>query len=193
MAKEELRCPKCDARVYPTDLACMDCGADLSALRTPARDQPSPQSQPGQLWMVGDASGQTWGPYTRAQLQQYVNEGRVLVDWEGSDGATKCTVRDILAQPGGPPQTQSAMDGLIPYKNMYALIAYYLAVFSIIPFVGILLGIGGFVLGILGLRYVKEHPEAKGKVHAWIGIIVGGLFGFGYLAALVFLIVGSSM
>jgi hypothetical protein len=42
------------------------------------------------------------------------------------------------AQPHG-----SFTDALIPVKNPYALIAYYLAVFSIIPCIGIVLGVGG--------------------------------------------------
>jgi hypothetical protein len=31
------------------------------------------------------------------------------------------------------------------------------------------------VLGIKGLRYQRQHPEVKGQVHAWIGIVMGGL------------------
>jgi hypothetical protein len=70
---------------------------------------------------------------------------------------------------------------IIPYKNKSALIAYYLAVFSIIPCLGIILGIAAFILGLMGLRYAKKHPEAKGKVHAWVGIIIGGFFAILYL------------
>jgi uncharacterized membrane protein YvbJ len=70
---------------------------------------------------------------------------------------------------------------IIPYKNTSALIAYYLGVFSIIPCIGIILGIAAFILGLKGLSFAKKHPEVKGKVHAWIGIIVGGFFGILYL------------
>ena len=45
-------------------------------------------------------------------------------------------------------------------KNSRALIAYYLAVFSLIPFIGILLGIAAFVLRLLGLHFAKEHPDS---------------------------------
>ncbi|HPZ07427.1 MAG TPA: zinc ribbon domain-containing protein [Candidatus Eremiobacteraeota bacterium] len=76
---------------------------------------------------------------------------------------------------------ESAVNTLIPYKNIYALIAYYLGVFSIIPCIGIILGIAAFFLGLKGLALANERPEVKGKIHAWIGIIIGGLFGFGYL------------
>jgi len=69
---------------------------------------------------------------------------------------------------------------VIPYKNPKALAAYYCAVFALIPCVGIILGYVALVLGILGLKYAKAHPEARGKVHAWIGVILGGLCGIGY-------------
>jgi hypothetical protein len=32
------------------------------------------------------------------------------------------------------------------------------------------------IMGILGIRHANAHPEARGKVHAWVGIIMGGLF-----------------
>ena len=65
--------------------------------------------------------------------------------------------------------------GLIPYKNPSALIAYYCGLFSLFPVLGLFLGIAGFVLGIKGLRYRNHHPEVRGSVHAWIGIIMGGM------------------
>lgn len=68
---------------------------------------------------------------------------------------------------------------VIPYKNTQALAAYYCAVFALIPCVGIILGYVALVLGILGLKYAKAHPEAHGKIHAWIGVILGGICGIG--------------
>lgn len=68
-----------------------------------------------------------------------------------------------------------AVSTIIPYKNGRALIAYYLGVFSLIPCLGLLLGPAALVLGILGMRYVKAHPTAKGTGHAIAGIILGGL------------------
>ena len=29
----------------------------------------------------------------------------------------------------------------------------------------------------MGLKKAKENPKVRGQVHAWIGIVVGGLFG----------------
>lgn len=79
----------------------------------------------------------------------------------------------------------SAGDGtsvLIPYKNGPALAAYYLGIFSFlacVPFIGILglgMAIAALVLGVKGLRRVKEHPEVHGTVHAWIGVVCGAIF-----------------
>lgn len=78
---------------------------------------------------------------------------------------------------------------VIPYKNAPALISYYLGIFAILPFVGILLGIPAFFLGLRGLKQAKEHPESKGVIHAWIGIVTGFIFGFGYLGLLVYLLI----
>ena len=79
--------------------------------------------------------------------------------------------------------------GLIPDQNAPALAAYDLGVFSVIPLIGMVLGLAALVLGIVGLRMAARRPEVKGKIHAWVGIIVGGLFGLGYLALVVLIIV----
>ena len=71
-----------------------------------------------------------------------------------------------------------ATGGVIPYKNVPALIAYYCGVFSILPCFPI--GIVAFVLGIMGLKKAKREPQVRGQAHAWIGIIVGGIFGLVY-------------
>jgi len=65
----------------------------------------------------------------------------------------------------------SGLDMLIP-SNTMALWAYYLGIFTLVCFIA---AIPAFVTGILGVRYANEHPEAKGKVHAWVGIILGAL------------------
>ncbi len=75
-----------------------------------------------------------------------------------------------------PPQPDGAVEVIIPYKNVEALLAYYLGIFSVIPLLGILLGGAAFVLGIRGLRRRKRDPRVHGAVHAWIGIVVGGFF-----------------
>ena len=92
-----------------------------------------------------------------------------------------------------PRAPDEGLEILIPYRNAPALVAYYIGVFSIIPCFGPLLGIAAVILGILGLRKAKAHPESRGKVHAWIGIVAGGFFGLLYLAAIVALIVFAAL
>lgn len=87
--------------------------------------------------------------------------------------------------PGGyaPPQayplpqvTIGGLGAMIPDKNPSALTAYYLGIFSIIPCLAIPMGITAVVLGLRGLRLVKERPEVRGRTHALVGIIAGGSF-----------------
>ncbi len=68
-----------------------------------------------------------------------------------------------------------ATGGLIPYKNSQALIAYYLGLFSLFPILGFFLAVPAVILGIRGLAARRRNPVIKGSVHAWIGIIVGGI------------------
>jgi hypothetical protein len=92
------------------------------------------------------------------------------------------------APPSAPAVEGDATGGLIPYKNGPALAAYYCGVFSIIPC--FVIGLLGLFLGLRGLKVAKANPAVRGKVHAWIGIIVGGFFGVIYALLTVLAIVG---
>ena len=95
---------------------------------------------------------------------------------EGSLRCTNCGFElQSVAAPRAPAAstTASGIEVVIPYKNTAALTAYYLGIFSIVC--GLVLGLPALVLGIMGLRYANQHPEARGKVHAWIGIVLGSL------------------
>lgn len=85
-----------------------------------------------------------------------------------------------MANPPPVPGNNDVVSTMVPYKNVPALVAYYLAVFSLIPVLGIPLGIGAVIFGIVGLQKAANHPEAKGKVHAWIGVIGGTVTTGGY-------------
>ena len=61
-----------------------------------------------------------------------------------------------------PPSSGGALGGLIPDKNPSALTSYYLGIFSIIPCVGLPMGIAAVVLGLRGLSLVKQRPEVRG-------------------------------
>ncbi len=75
--------------------------------------------------------------------------------------------------------------GIIPYKNPPALIAYYLGLLSLLPCLGLFAAVPALILGIMGLKKRRENPVVKGSVHAWIGIILGGLFTLIWGAAIV--------
>lgn len=79
---------------------------------------------------------------------------------------------------------------VIPYRNPLALVGYYLGVFSLIPMLGAALALPAILLGILGLRSCRLHPQAKGKAHAWVGITTGLISVIGHLLVGVFLVVG---
>jgi hypothetical protein len=74
----------------------------------------------------------------------------------------------------GGPGEGDATGGVIPYKNMPALLAYYLGIASLLCcFVGVPAGIVPVVLGIVGLQRRAANPAIRGSVHAWIGIVLG--------------------
>lgn len=100
-----------------------------------------------------------------------------------------------LPIPPPPPrdETDDPVSVVIPYKNPPALIAYYLAVFSLIPCLGILLGIAAVILGIMGLVYARDHEHARGRFHAWVGIVGGGLIALLNIVGLVLMVVLPAM
>ena len=64
----------------------------------------------------------------------------------------------------------------------------YLGLVSII-FLGIP---GPFAIGtgVLGLRQIKRHPDLRGKVRAWVGIVFG-ILGTALLGLFVFVIIAD--
>ncbi|MCD4783806.1 MAG: zinc ribbon domain-containing protein [Candidatus Eremiobacteraeota bacterium] len=116
---------------------------------------------------------------------------------QNDDNSYKCVSCSYLlhAKPARqmprPIQSDDSLGGLIPYKNPYSLISYYLAVFSLIPGIGLILGSIAFFLGMKGLRFYQEHPESGGKIHSWVGIILGGICGFGSIILVIFIIIMS--
>ena len=81
-----------------------------------------------------------------------------------------------------PVEQGDATGGIIPYKNVPALVGYYFGIASLIPCLGMPFGIAALVLGILGLKKRNRHPAVKGIIHAWIGIILGGISILGHSA-----------
>ncbi len=71
--------------------------------------------------------------------------------------------------------TDDSIAFFIP-KNTWALWAYYLGVLSLLC--GLLAGIPAVLAGIKGVLFARQNPEAKGAIHAWSGIILGGAMFF---------------
>ena len=69
----------------------------------------------------------------------------------------------------------NSLGGLIPYRNVPALAAYYTGLFSVIPLLGTPLVIAAFICGFLGLKKARIMPEVKGQVHAVVGMCVAFL------------------
>jgi hypothetical protein len=89
-----------------------------------------------------------------------------------------------------PAQAGDGTHGVIPYKNMPALLAYYAGVFSVIPFFPI--GLTALFLGIAGLRARTRNPAIKGSIHAWIGIVIGGFVGLLWLGVTIMILIAAA-
>ncbi len=58
-------------------------------------------------------------------------------------------------------------------NNTMALVSYYLGIASLLC--GLLTGIPALVTGIMGIKFARQNPAAKGVVHAWVGIVLGSI------------------
>lgn len=161
------------------------------------------------MYKILASDGNEYGPISADEVRQWIAENRVekktpvmaegAPDWVFLESLPEFATAFGLRPPGPPPIPPSAraaksddgLNAIIPYKNARALVAYYLGVFSVIPPAGALLGIPALVLGILGLRFRRRNPEAGGAVHAWLGIVLGGLFGLGYLVLIALVIIAG--
>jgi len=171
-------------------------------------EQPAPVPEP--RWFVRLATGQRFGPATIDALERWAAEGRVPADAtlvasdDGHETPHEMPVAQherlrpiVLAPPtrAGPlparPHDDGAISTLIPFRNGPALAAYYTAVASLIPGLGLLAGPAALALGIAGLRLRTREPHRKGAVHAWIGIIVGTLVTLAHAAVILLIVVSA--
>lgn len=91
--------------------------------------------------------------------------------------AAPLTSSPLVVEDEEPTFVDSTMETLIPSKNAAALWSYYLGLFSLFPLFGIFLAVPAVFLGVRGLKNARANPAVRGKVHAWIGLICGSLFG----------------
>ena len=149
---------------------------------------------------------QQQGPFSVDEINDRLRSGAVIASgtfawYEGCSGwMTLDRVPGVfmLNTPptfvaGAMPSSQSdATGGLIPYKNPYALVGYYLSIFSMIPFVGIPLGVAGIICGIVGVRRRNRNPMVRGTAHAWFAILFSALVILIQVAAIVSLVLYRS-
>lgn len=149
--------------------------------------------------------GQRYGPTVLATLCAWARQGRVplastveflpasgkpLEGGAEAGGAVAVwdvpQLRSILSAPPtdrgaalrrgtGDATDPSPIATLIPYRNPPALVGYYLSILSLIPLVGLPLGVAAIVLGILGHRRRGKDPAAKGTAHAMVAIVLGSI------------------
>ncbi|MBI4557955.1 MAG: DUF4190 domain-containing protein [Candidatus Hydrogenedentes bacterium] len=113
-----------------------------------------------------------------------MNEGEVTRN--ESAASRHAVVPPPPAGMGTSGRIDTVVETLVPYRNGYALAAYYLGIFSLIPCAGLFLGAAAVITGILGLRLARQRPEVRGKVHAWVGIVLGGLIVLLHFAVIAF-------
>jgi hypothetical protein len=176
----DVKCPECGSVLEAPDKAagkkvkCPDCGAHIAvpegktAVQAPparraapkAEDEPAQEERPRRRGKADDDEEKEDRPR---------RVGRADEDDDDDDDRPRRRRRRERDD------EDDGVSTLIPYKNGKALAAYYCGVFSFIPCFGNILGPIALILGIMGLRYVNEHPRAKGTGHAWAGIIMGTL------------------
>lgn len=134
----------------PISFSCPECGADFQV----------PDEMSGKQARCKACGGVLTVPPRAGQWQ---------VEEDEADGGSA----------DGPGRQDDAVSTLIPYKNSNALASYYLGIFGIafgcIPVLGLIMPIAAIVMGRMGLKYRKEHPEAHGTAHAWVGIVCGSI------------------
>jgi hypothetical protein len=92
------------------------------------------------------------------------------------------------AAPAGP--VDSVVETFIPSRNGPALTSYYLGIFSLLPCLGLPMGVTAVYYGLQGLARERQNPDVRGGAHAWVGVICGALFGLFNLLLIVAVIVG---
>jgi hypothetical protein len=63
---------------------------------------------------------------------------------------------------------------IIPIDNPAALGSYYLAVFSVLPIVGLVTGVLAVIFGVRGIERSNAKDGSGGTVHSLFGLVVGG-------------------
>ncbi len=158
-----MQCPACDTSNPPQALHCMKCGKRLGASqpRPAAKDEDRPRRP------------------REEESEERRPRRRPADDSDEEEEYERRPRRRPAARRYDEDDDDDRNDGgistLIPYKNPRALFSYYCGIAALIPILGLLFAPFALVLGILGLLYRRDHPQAKGTAHAVIGVVLGGL------------------
>lgn len=145
--------------------------------------------------ILGD-DGQEYGPVPIAQVKKWIKENRLekttpVFPKGAADWVFIGSLPEFAAafEPGArdKPEKNPAASS----QNPKARTAFYFGIFSVIPILGAPLGLIGLVLGLRGLVFYWKNPAAGGKVQAWAGISLGGIFGLGYSALIVLVVLAA--
>ena len=82
-------------------------------------------------------------------------------------------------------EENAALGLIIPIgRSGWSIAAGYLGLFSlVVPFVGLILGIGAVICGVIAVSDIKKHPEKRGLGRAWTGIVLGSVMTIIWLIA----------
>src|SRR5712691_7242330 len=159
-----MRCPACDTPNPPEAVRCEECGAKLPVRQR--RPAPAEEKEDDEPRPARPKSAESDERRPRRRPPEDLDED----DDDEEEEYERRPRRRRRRRYEDDEEDDEALTTIIPYKNPRALAAYYMSFFTLIPALGILLGITAIVLGILGLRYTSAHPEAKGTAHSVIGI-----------------------
>lgn len=177
----------------------------MSTFNTP--ELPHTQASPatsGRAWHVA-IHGQKQGPMDREALLAMMRARQVPTDslvwtpgmpqWQPASafpdfadalGVPLRAVQGQVSPSGG----DDAIATIVPYRNSFALIGYYVSIGALIPVLGALLGPAAVFLGFKGLKARQVNPAIHGTAHAWVAIILGGTITLIHLGLLIFLVLG---
>ena len=144
------------------------------------------------MYHIIGADGQPRGPIEAATLTRWITEGRANGQTQTCpDGGSEWKplayfpefATALTQAPPAPPNISAhasqgdATGGLIPYKNVPALVGYYMSVFGLlvmfVPVLGIIYSLVVIALGVFGLVTVKKNPQKRGTAHCVVAVVLG--------------------
>jgi hypothetical protein len=132
-----------------------------------------------QRYIVQLSDGRAFGPAHLDQIREWARQGSLPRQSVAVEEGTGMRV-PVESLPGVEEcMPDHGLDFFIP-RNKWALISYYTSFLAILGafcycLPGVALGAVAVGAGVAGLRFAKVHPQAKGRLHCWWGIIVGSL------------------